>query len=135
MPITKNASRQELVTAFVDFTFADIPTTAVIYDALDLPVNAVVVGGDIVVSTAWNTATSAAANIGDATLATRYGSAIDLKVAARTALTAAALGFVHSNTEKTLRVAPTYVGAAATAGAARLSVQYYVKGRAAFTQG
>lgn len=135
MAITKQSGRQELIVASVDFTFADVPTTATIYDALDLPSNAVVVGGDFVVTTAWNTATSAAANIGDATLATRYGSAIDLKTAARTALTAAALGFVHTNTEKVLRVAPTYVGAAATAGAARLSVQYYVKGRSTFAQG
>lgn len=135
MAITKNSARQELITAFVDFTYADIPTTATIYDALDLPANAVVVGGDVLVTTAWNTGTTAAANVGDTTLATRYGSAIDLKTAARTALTAAALGFIHTNTEKVLKVAPTYVGGAATAGAARLSVQYYVKGRSTFAQG
>lgn len=135
MPITKNSGRQELITATVDFAFGDVPTTATIYDALDLPVGAIVTGGDFVVTTAWNTGTTAAANIGDATLATRYGSGIDLKSAARTALTAAALGFIHTNTEKVLRFAPTYVGGAATAGAARLTVQYFVKNRSTFTQG
>lgn len=96
MPITKNSGRQELITATVDFAFGDVPTTATIYDALDLPVGAIVTGGDFVVTTAWNTGTTAAANIGDATLATRYGSGIDLKSAARTALTAAATRLLMS---------------------------------------
>lgn len=135
MPITKKSGRQDLVVATVDFNFADVPTTATVYEALDLPPNAIIAGGDFVVTTAWNTATSAAANIGDATLATRYGSAIDLKVAARTPLTAAALGFIHGNNEKVLRFTPTYVGAAATAGAARLTVHYFVKDRAMFSHG
>ena len=131
MAISKNASRQELVTAFVDFTFADVPTTATSYEALDLPVNAVIVGGDLVVTTAWNS-TTATFQIGDATLASRYSGAVDLKSAARTALTPT--GFVHTATEKALKGANIITGTA-TAGAARLSVQYYVKGRAAFTQG
>ena len=133
MPITKNSGRQELITAFVDFTFADIPTTATVYAALDLPVNAVVSGGSLTVTTAWNTATSAALNVGDATTANRYANAVDLKAAARTALTLT--GFTHADAQKVLNATPTYVGAAATAGAARLTVHYYVKGRVAFSQG
>lgn len=133
MPITKNSARQEVIAAHVDFTFADIPTTATVYAALGLPTNAVIVGGDLVVTTAWNTATSAAMNIGDVTTANRYGNAIDLKTAARTALTQT--GFTTTTTQKDVNVVPTYVGAAATAGAARLTVLYIVKGRAAFSQG
>lgn len=133
MPITKNSARQELITAFVDFTYADIPTTATIYEALDLPVNAVITGGDLIVGTAWNTATSATLSIGDVTLATRYATTVDLKTAGRTALTLS--GFIHTAVEKVLRGTTAFSGAAATAGAARLTVQYYVKGRAAFTQG
>lgn len=133
MPITKNANRQELITAFVDFTFADIPTTATAYDALDIPQNAIITGGDLVVTTPWNTATTATLSVGDVTLATRYATTVDLKTAARTALTVT--GFTHTNVEKVLRGTTAFVGAAATAGAARLTVQYYVKNRAAFTQG
>lgn len=131
MPITKNPNRQELITAFVDFTFADIPTTATAYDALDLPVGAVVTGGDLVVTTAWNS-TTASLQIGDVTLASRYSGAVDLKAAARTALTVT--GFTHTAVEKVLKGANIITGTA-TAGAARLSVTYYVKGRSAFSQG
>lgn len=131
MPITKNANRQELITAFVDFTFADIPTTATAYDALDLPVGAVVTGGDLVVTTAWNS-TTATFQVGDVTLASRYSAAVDLKTAARTALTVT--GFTHTAVEKVLRGANIITGTA-TAGAARLTVTYFVKGRAAFSQG
>ena len=133
MPITKNSARQDVIAAYVDFTFADAPTTATVYEALNLPAGAVVVGGDLVVTTAWNTATSAVLAIGDVTTANRYGSAIDLKTAARTALTQT--GFVTTPTQKTVNVTPTLSGTAATAGAARLTVLYICKGRAAFSQG
>lgn len=133
MPITKNAGRQELIVATVDFTFADIPTTATAYAALDLPAGAVVVGGDLVVTTAFNTGTTATLSIGDVTLATRYATTVDLKTAARTVLTLG--GFTVTNTEKVVNGTTAYVGGAATAGAARLTVTYFVKGRAAFSQG
>ena len=131
MPITKNVNRQELITAFVDFVAADIPTTATAYDALDLPVGAIVTGGDLVVTTAWNS-TTATLQIGDATLASRYSGAVDLKVLGRTALTVT--GFTHTAVEKVLRGANIITGTA-TAGAARLTVTYFVKGRSAFSQG
>lgn len=133
MPVTKNSARQGVISAFVDFTFADIPTTAIAYAAMDIPLNAIVVGGDLTVTTAWNTATTATLSVGDVTLATRYATTVDLKTAARTALTIA--GFTHTNTEKVLNGTTAFVGAAATAGAARLRVDYIVKGRAAFSQG
>lgn len=133
MPITKNTGRQEVIAATVDFTYADVPTTATVYEALNLPANAVVVGGDFVVTTAWNTGTTATIDIGDVTTGNRYGNDIDLKTAARTALTLT--GFTVTNTQKTVNVTPALAGTAATAGAARLTVLYVVKGRAAFSQG
>ena len=133
MPITKNSARQELISAFVDFTFADIPTTATAYAALDLPVNAVVVSGSLVVTTAWDTQTTATLSVGDATTPTRYAATVDLKAAALTALTLT--GFIHTNTQKVLNATTAFVGTAATVGAARLSVNYFVKGRVGFSQG
>lgn len=133
MPITKNSGRQEPTVASVDFTFADIPTTAQINAALDIPQNAIVTGGDLTVTTAWNTATTAALAVGDVTLGTRYAAAADLKTAGRTALTLT--GFIHTNTQKEIVATPTYVGAAATAGAARLTVTYIVKERSAHAFG
>ena len=133
MAITKQSGRQQPIEAWVDFTYADIPTTATAYDALDLPVNAIVVGGDLVVTTAWNTATTATLSIGDVTTATRYGTTIDLKTAARTALTLT--GFTHTSVENLIKATTAFVGTAATAGAARLRVAYIVKGRTEFAHG
>lgn len=133
MPIIKNAGRQSPVEAWVDFTFADVPTTANVYDMIDLPPGAIVVDGDLVVTTAWNTATTATLSLGDASAATRYGATLDLKTAGRTALSLT--GFTHTATEKAVRGTTAFAGTAATAGAARLRVAYIVKGRAEFTQG
>lgn len=127
MAIRKPAERQDLIVATVDFTYADLPTTATLYDAFDFPPNAVVAGGDIVVTTAWNTGTTATLGVGDVTSNTRYASGVDLKTAARTALTIT--GFTNTTTQKQIKLLPTYVGAAATAGAARVTVHYYIKGR------
>lgn len=133
MAITKNSGRQEIVSAYVDFTFADIATTATAYPALDLPVGAIVVGGDLTVTTAWDTGTTGVLDVGDTTTANRYLNDANLKVAARTALVPT--GFTHTGVDNILKVVPALVGTAATAGAARLRVDYIVKGRAAFSQG
>lgn len=131
MPITKNSNRQQLITAFVDFVAADIPTTATFYEAIDLPVGAIITGGDLTVTTAWNS-TTATLQVGDVTLASRYSGAVDLKVLGRTALTVT--GFTHTAVEKSLRGANIITGTATT-GAARLTVTYFVKGRGEFSQG
>lgn len=133
MPITKNSGRQEVVASVQDIAFGDMTVTATAYPAVELPIGAIVVGGDIVVTTAFNTGTTATIVFGDATTANRYANNVDLKTAARTALTLT--GHTHDSTTPTLRVTPTLAGAAATAGAARITVLYVVKGRAAFSQG
>lgn len=133
MAITKNTSRQEIVSAYVDFTYASVPDTATAYPALDLPVGAIVVGGDLTVTTAWNTGTTATLAIGDATTSNRYLAATDLKTAARTPLVPT--GFTHTSAENILKALTALVGTAASAGAARLRVDYIVKGRSAFSQG
>ena len=127
MALRKPAERQDLIVATVDFTFADIATTAVAVAAMDLPPNAIVAGGDIVVTTVWNTGTSAALAVGDVTTTNRYASAVDLKALGRTALTLT--GFTVTSTQKLLSLLPTYVGGAATAGVARLTLHYYIKAR------
>jgi hypothetical protein len=133
MAITLNANRQEVISGYVDITYDQVPTTATVYAALKMPVNAIVVGGDLVVTTAWNTATTATVDIGDVTTGNRYANDVDLKTAARTALTLT--GFTITSTQPVINFTPTYVGTAATAGAARLTVNYIVKGRGAFSQG
>ncbi len=94
--------------------------------AIPLPPNAVVVGGDLTVETAFVGPTAATLSIGDSGAATRYGSAIDLKTAARTSLPLT--GFRGNGEDVQLRFNSTV--AVATAGRATVRVQYIITGRA-----
>lgn len=133
MAIKKKSGRQELIVAHLTIGFADIATYGTAEAAFDLPGNAVVVGGDIVVTTPWNSATTATLKLGDAADDDRYtAAAVDLKTAGRTELTVT--GFKHPVAEA-LKALVAQTGAAATAGSARISIQYYVEGRSAFSQG
>jgi hypothetical protein len=133
MPIKKNPSRQELIVAHLTVGFADITTYGSAEEAFGLPGNAVLVGGDVTVLTPWNSATTATLKLGDAADDDRYtAAAIDLKTAGRTALTLT--GHKHTVAEA-LKALVAQTGAAATAGRARISIQYFVEGRAAFSQG
>ena len=133
MTITKNSARQELITAYVDINLADL-TTNVAANAMDLPPNAVVVSGRLVTTEAWNSTTSDVLDVGDVTSATRYLTDGNIRsLAAVVALVPT--GFIHTTTEKQLTVTWTSGGGTPTTGKVRLEVQYYARGRAAFSQG
>lgn len=133
MPITKNAARQEPIAAFVDFSFADIVNN-VAAPAIDLPVNAIVIDGSIVTTEAWNSTTSDVMDVGDAGGATRYLTDGNIRaLGARVPIVPT--GFTHDATNNVLRVVWTSGGGVPTTGKCRLEVRYYVKGRAAFSQG
>jgi len=131
--IKKNSSRQELIVAHLDIGYADPTAYGTAEAAFDLPANAILFGGDVVVKTAWNSATTATLKLGDAADDDRYtSSAIDLKTAGRTALTLT--GYKHTVSEA-LKALFAQTGTGATAGAARITISYFVEGRAAFSQG
>ncbi|MDH1475816.1 hypothetical protein N5F13_15005 [Comamonas thiooxydans] len=133
MSIKKNSGRQELVVAYLDIAFSDVTAYGLAEDAIEIPGNAVITGGEIVVTEAWNSATSATLKLGDAADDDRYtAAAVDLKTLGRTALTLT--GFKHATTES-LKALLAQAGAAATKGKARIAVNYYVEGRASFAQG
>ncbi len=133
MSIKYKSGRQEVVAAMLEVNFNDVTTYGTAEDAIDVPANAIVVGGDVTVVTAWNSATTATLDLGDATDDDRYtGTAVDLKTLGRTALTLT--GYKHT-VEEMLKALISQTGAAATAGKARITVQYVVEGRAAFSQG
>lgn len=133
MPITKNAGRQELIVAHVDIGVADVVNN-VAQAAVDLPVGAVVVSGALVTTEAWNSTTSDVMDVGDVTSAVRYLTDGNIRaLGARVPLVPT--GFTHTSTEKQLTVTWTSGGGTPTTGKSRLEVQYFVKGRAAFTQG
>lgn len=133
MAIKKNSGRQELIAAHVTIGFADITSYGTAEPAFDLPGNAVLAGGDVTVLTPWNSATTATLKLGDAADDDRYtAAAVDLKTAGRTALTLT--GHKHLVAEA-LKALVAQTGAAATAGTARITILYFVEGRAAFSQG
>ncbi|MGJ3704645.1 hypothetical protein [Variovorax sp. AFSI2.2] len=132
MSLQRKSDRQPRLVAILDIGFADPAAYGTAENAISLPGNAIVVGGALTVLTAWNSATTATLSLGDATLATRYANAVDLKTAARTALTLT--GYKHTVGEW-LKALIAQTGAAATAGAARLEVEYIVAGRGLTNQG
>lgn len=133
MAIKKNSGRQELIVAHLALGFADPTVYGTAENAFDIPGNAVLAGGDVTVLTPWNSATTATLKLGDAADDDRYTAApIDLKTAGRTALTLT--GYKHTVAEA-LKALVAQTGAGATAGAARITISYFVEGRAAFSQG
>lgn len=92
---------------------------------INLPEGAIIVGGEIVVETAGVGPTVYTASLGDSASATRYASAVDLKTAARTALTLT--GFRAS---ENLRLKINSTVANASAGKATVRVMYVLPGRA-----
>ena len=136
MPIKKLSGRQEVIAATADFAFADI-VSGVFQAAVDVPAGAMVVGGGLAISTAFNSATSDTFSIGD-----KEGAAVanGVTYAAAAARAAGGSNPIVPTGKKYLvptvvGVLWTGVGAAPTTGVGRLTVQYVVDGRAAFSQG
>ena len=131
--LKKNAGRQELIVATMMIGFADPTAYGTAEDAIDLPGGAVITSGDVTVIIPWNSATSATLTLGDAADPDRYTAApVDLKTAGRTELT---ITGHQTPIAESIKALLAQAGAAATAGLARVTVNYYVQGRSAFTQG
>jgi hypothetical protein len=97
-----------------------------VFDVINLPVNAQVIGGDVTVVTVSNDTGTATLAIGDASSATRYLAATTIKTAARTALTLT--GYEHATGEN-IRFTLANASGNATAGKVRVTVQYIVRNR------
>ena len=132
MAITAAQSTQYPVVASVSFTYADL-TSGTVEDLCQIPAGATVVGGEIIVDTAWDSGTSDTLDIGDGDDDDRYTSTIiNLQTATRTALTLT--GYKYTETD-TIDGTPTSAGTAATAGAARINIMYVVEDRGHEVQG
>lgn len=124
MAIKKNFARQFEVWAYVELSLEDM-TAGVAEAAIELPPNAVVTGGDVLVTEAFNSTTSDTLSVGDAGLATKYANAVDLQTLAQTALTTTG----HATDGGPIMVTWASGGGTPTKGAVRLSLSYYVIGR------
>lgn len=137
MTITKKPGRQEVIAATADFNYADL-TSGAYASAVDLPGNAIVVGGHLAVTTIFNSATDDKFSIGDqvgsaaATANTYAAQSADITAAGAVPIVATGKKYTEPST---VGVVWTGTGAAPTAGAGRLTVLYIVDGRAAFSQG
>ncbi len=131
MAIKINAGRQEVVAAVQSIEFGtgkDIDIQGA-FDAIELPSNAIVTGGFLVVNAA--TSTGATASLGTSSNLTRYLPSTSI---AATGLTNLSIdGLEHLSSEKLIL---TVAGADPTVvGNVDIVLEYVVKGRAEFTQG
>ena len=132
MPITKNTERQSTLLAWVDINLADVATNVQSNVAIDLPVGAVILSGQLITTEAWNSTTSDVMDVGDASSATRYLTDGNIRaLGARVPMVPT--GFI--STGEGLRVTWTSGGGTPTTGKVRLEVEYYIKGRATSTVG
>ena len=131
MSITKDGGRQYPLVAKAPFTFADFDAGAVtatsIFEALDLPGDAVVTGGALVITIAFVGPTAATASVGDGLSAARYLADTDLKSTGRTALVPT--GY-ETLTPDSIDLDVAMSVAVATAGAGYLEVEYIIGNRA-----
>ncbi len=133
MSIKKNDGRQPRVCAMVDFTYDDMSALdGSLEDAVEAPQNAVVVGGMVDITTAFNSATSDTLTVGDSDDDDRYITGLNAQTTGVTAFTID--GHKYAN-QSNIGIGITGAGAAPTAGAGTLYVEYVVTSRAKFTQG
>lgn len=142
MPITMQSGRQYPLVAEVTFSHSDV-VSGVAQKAIEVPAGAVVTNVELLVKTAWNSATSAVVtSIGDGGVAGRYYTAgtFDLKTAngflqgTGSSPEALITGFKYT-TPDTIDLVITTVGAT-TAGVAVFRVTYIMSetGRSNETQ-
>ncbi len=106
----------------------------IVFDCIPLPPGAVIVGGEVIVETAYAGSTAATVSLGIAGSTTALANAVNLMSAARTALTLSNTTQLLSNSGQNLRATIAYTVANATAGKARLRVLYTIDGRAGEVQ-
>lgn len=118
--------RQSILVAKMPFTFEDL-TSGEAGRAVVMPVNSRVIGGELVIYTAFNSGTSDTGTVGDGDTADRYASGVDMAATGRTALTPTA----HKYTGKdSVDLTWTGVDAAPTQGEGELIVHYVMDDRA-----
>ncbi len=96
-----------------------------VFDAILLPTNAIVVGGEVVTETAVSGSTAYNVSVGDSGSATRYLGVTNKVAAGHTALVPT--GFVGGGEQVRVTVAPTVANA--TAGKITVRVSYIIRNR------
>ena len=131
----KVSDRQYRLVANLSFTAKDIGTDGSVsavgaYEAIELPPNAVVTGGALIVDTISD-ATALSCAVGDGGSTARYLVATTLKTAARSPLTATGYKYTAKDTVDLLIAGSGFTGV----GAFRVEIEYYIDGRGIENQG
>jgi len=116
--------------ALTSKTFGSTYTDALVFDAIPMPVGAVICGGEVVVETAYVGPTASTVSVGIAGATTSLAATVDLLTATRTALTLSTTAMFKGNTGTNIRLTFAHTVANATAGKARVRVMYTLDGRA-----
>lgn len=131
MTISANAGRQEVISASVAIDLTDATlVSGTAQNAIQLPPNAYVVGGQVDTTTAFDSATTDVADVvigSESLLATG-----DIAALGSLSLSGNA---IKANTPSWVTFEWTGAGAAPSEGTVRLTVQYVVDGRACFSEG
>ena len=131
MAFLKNADRQYPLAAVVEISYSDL-VSGVPLPVAEVPNDAVVTGGQFIVTQVFNSATSDTVTVGDADDDDEYKGGINAKSAGTTALVPTGHQYA-SNTD--LVVKWTGVGTAPTQGKALLIVEYVRQWRSNENQG
>ena len=121
-----NFGRQNTKVAVQKFDFSDVPTGTASALKIAVPSGAIVLGGGVQVTTAFNSTTNVI-DVGDSGSANRFANDLDLKTLGFKPLTT--LGLLGSGL-KAVEFTHTSTGAAATAGAGYVVVTYVEPTRA-----
>lgn len=98
---------------------------ATVYDVLNLPVNAQVIGGDLDVITAVGVTATATASVGDSGSAARYLAATSIKAVARTPLVPT--GYIGQG--EPLRITVANADATGTLGRVKVTIMFTIANR------
>lgn len=120
---TFNFNDTIVATDGVEKAFSTVGT--LVADVINLPVGAVVTGGEVVTEVAVTGSTAYNISVGDSASATRYLGVTDRVAAGRTALVPT--GYAGLGEQLRLTVTPTV--AAATAGRVTVRVEYIIRNR------
>jgi hypothetical protein len=131
MALTKDHGRQPVLSAKIPFTFNDL-TSGEITEAIDLPGGAYIVSGEVVITTAFDSATSDAIEVGLLSGAT--DDLLSSTSIAATGITAIVPFAGALAATDTVTIEWTQVGGGTSAGVGFLRVDYVIDGRATDTQ-
>jgi hypothetical protein len=111
-------------TSGVEADFGKVNTAATVFEVINVPEGAVIIGGEVVTETAFDAATYEIA-VGDAAVANRYLAATDRKGVGRSALVPTGFRTEGRNLRITVTAADV-----CTTGKGTVRIQYVLKDRA-----